>query len=268
MFEHYLDTDSEGRDGEEYGRCAALLDDMARALTELGTTAATDGSAIADLDDAFSDAPITALPSVLLRNALDHAVLNLKYAADAVTQAGMGLSVPALMACIRIALLSASHASYVVTETDASGAVERMGSIYKLEVKSAAKYIDQIDVHNARDHCLPQIVPASGSPIRQLARYRNPHPPKVRVSESVLLDAMKQNVFANVLRRMGYGPALSGILTDQLFNTTSGAAHGYAWIDLGGVTAHFVPQLSFATTVTNVVFNDYLCAAGHRDSWR
>lgn len=261
MFHDYFQADD--NDGAEYGRSASLLNAMRDALAEL-PLATEPGSPIDAVDRAFEDAPV--LPSNLLRNAMDHALLDLCHVMGVVEQTDRPVSVAAVMANVRTSLLSASHLCYVTAPADDHHRILHMGRLYALEVDSAKKFVKQLDGQNV--NVLPGLHPPPNSVVRRLAIYTNPYlPPPRSVSESVLLRHLKEHVLGPLLARLSVGTSHGELLVDHMFNTTSGAAHGYGWIDLDGVVCHFVLQFSLAVMVANVVFNDYLRALGqHPDS--
>lgn len=256
MFEQYLRADDDG--GAEYGRSASLLDGMREALAHL-PVAATPRSPIDEVEQAFTDAPVS--PSVLLRNAMDHATLDLCHVMNVVEHPGYDtVSVPAVMANLRIALLAASHLCYVTSVSENHCRITHMGGLYHLEIESAKKYVRAFD--QQKRGVLAGLHPGPTTAIRKLASYRNPCPPRKRILESLLLDYLKKQVLGPLLVKLAVDEALGQLLVDHTFNITSGAAHGYSWIDLDGVTCHFVAQFSQAVLITNVVFNDYLLALG------
>ncbi|WP_428849461.1 hypothetical protein [Rhodococcus sp. KRD197] len=254
MFDTYFTHGPE--DGKEYGRCAALIDGMQADL--LHSRSATPGSLVAELDIQYAGSDPT--PSLLLRNALEHAVHNLQFVTLTLEKFG-GHSIPVttLMSAIRTSLLGASHLAYVVSDTDLSTAAQRMGSLYQLESKSARKFVKQIDSPAAR-RLMPGMCPPPGSTVRSLAAYDPPHKTSGQLNESTLLDNLKTVVLPGVITATGHDPDYAQIMVDHLFNTTSGAAHGYGWINTDGVVAHVVAQLSFSTTTANIVFNHYFAA--------
>lgn len=254
MFDTYLAL--EPHDGEEYGRCANLIDGMLADVSN--PTSAMPGSLVATLDTEFADADPA--PSELLRNALDHAVQNLWFVTLTLDKLG-GHTIPvtALMSTIRTSLLGASHLAYVVSGTDPTTAAQRMGALYRLETKSAQKFVKQIDTPAAH-RLLARMCPPPGSTIRTLATYDAPHTPTGQLTESTLLDNLKTVVLPSLITAIGSDPDFAQVMVDHLFNTTSGAAHGYAWIDTEGVVAHLIGQLSFSSAIANVVFNHYRAA--------
>jgi hypothetical protein len=254
MFDTYLTL--EPHDGEEYGRCANLIDGM---LTHISNpTSATPGSLVSTLDAEFVDADPS--PSKLLRNALEHALHNLRFVTLTLDKlGGHAIPVTALMSTIRTSLLGASHLAYVVSGTEPTTAAQRMGALYRLEINSARKFVGQVDTPAAR-RLLPGMCPTPDSAIRALVAYNAPHRPSGQLTESTLLDNLKTVVLPRLITEIGSDGDFAQVMVDHLFNTTSGAAHGYAWIDTDGVVAHVVTQLSFSTTIANIVFNHYLAA--------
>lgn len=256
MFEHYLQADD--YHGAEYGRCASLLDGMRDALRQL--PAAAPESPLHEIDEAFADAPVP--PTYLCRNAMEHALVNLCHVVDIVDQSGRKVSVAALMGNIRIALLAASHLCCVTSAVDSDKRLQYMGVLYRLETESAAKFIAKLDAH--KPDVLTGLRPQPNCAVRQLASYVSPYPPPRKLAtESALLTHMKRRVLGPLLTQLSIDESHGDLLIDHLFNTTSGAAHGYGWIDLDGVVCQFVPQFSCAVMVVNIVFNDYLRALGH-----
>ncbi|MDB2189633.1 hypothetical protein [Mycobacteroides abscessus] len=257
MFEDYFRADD--ADGQEYGRSASLLDGMRDTVAQL-PIAAVAGSPIDEVDRAFTGAPVS--PATLLRNAMDHALLNLCHVMDIVEQSGRLVSVPAVMGNIRTSLLATSHLCHATSPSDPQLRVQHMGRLYKLEIDSASKFVEQLDEQNA--NVLAGMRPPRNSVVRQLAAYTNPYPPPPRTSsETKLLEHMKEQVLGPLLIELSIDEAHGNLLIDHMFNTTSGAAHGYGWIDLNGVVCEFVTHFSCAVWVANIVFNDYLRALGH-----
>lgn len=255
MFAGYFEADD--RDGTEYGRAASLAHGMCGALTGLPTSAAA-GSPIDMVDQAFPGAPIA--PSTLLRNAMDHTLLDLGHVMGIVEQSGRQVSVPAIMGNIRTSLLSASHLCYAISPADARQRLHHIGELYDLEMRSAAKFVKEVDKQDPS--VLPGLRPPPDAAVRQLASYANPYPPAQRVTESLLLGHMKEQVLGPLLTQLKIDESHAALLVDHMFNTTSGAAHGYSWIDLEGVICHFVAHFTYAVSVANLVFNDYFRALG------
>lgn len=254
MFDTYFTLGPE--DGKEYGRSAKLIDGMQAVV--LNPEPAKPGSLVSNLDAAFAGSDPT--PSQLLRNAFEHAVHNLQFVTLTLEKlGGHAIPVTTLMSTIRTSLLGASHLAYVVSDTDPSTAAQRMGALYQLESKSARKFVKQIDTPAAH-RLTPGICPPPGSTIRLLAAYDPPHKTSGQLSESTLLDNLKSAVLPSLITASGFDGDYAQVMVDHLFNTTSGAAHGYGWIDTDGVVAHVVAQISFATTTANAVFNHYLAA--------
>lgn len=260
MYENYF-RDNPG-DLQEYGRSASLVTGMLDAVHRLPVEGANK-SLIAVLDAEFVDAPVA--PSQFLRNAIEHALRNLDYLRTVASTPNMPVLVPALMTCIRISLLASSHLSYVVAPTKLASARHRMGVLYKLEIESAAKFVTELGKSAGRDG-VAGLHPPDDALIRRFAAYVNPYPPAKRISESDLLRHLKNQVLGPMMKPAGGEEKTASLLVDHLFNTTSGAAHGYAWIDLEGVVCNFVVQFSWATNVANVVFNQYCIAAGRHPS--
>lgn len=186
MFEQYFQANHD--DGAEYGRSAFLLDGMREALAHL-PVAPTPRSPIDEVEEAFTDAPVS--PSVLLRNAMDHATLDLCHVMNVVEHSGCDtVSVPAVMANLRIALLAASHLCYVTSPSETHCRVSHMGGLYHLEIESARKYVRAFD--QQKRGVLAGLHPGPSAAIRTLASYRNPCPPRKRISEALLLDYLKK----------------------------------------------------------------------------
>ncbi|MBE5462786.1 hypothetical protein [Mycobacteroides abscessus] len=256
MFEHYFQAGDAA--GQEYGRSASVLDGMREAVAKLPIAAAA-GSPLDELDRAFAAAPVS--PATLLRNAMDHALLNLCHVMDIVERSGRLVSVPAVMGNIRTSLLATSHLCHVTSPSDPEQRVRHMGRLYQLEIDSASKFVEQLDRHN--ENVLVGLRPPPNSVVHQLTSYTNPHPPPPRTSsETKLLKHLKEHVLGPLLVRLSIDEANGNIVVDHMFNTTSGAAHGYGWIDLDGVVCEFVTHFSCAVLVANIVFNDYLRALG------
>lgn len=263
MSENYFRADDS--DGTEYGRSASLLDGMEEALTQMPAVAAA-GSPINQLDHAFPGAPVA--PSVLLRNAMDHTLVGLSHVMGVAEQCGRKVCVPAVMSNIRTSLLAASHLCYVTSPPDPHERLLHMGELYHLESASARGFVGQLDGQKQNPSLLAGLRPPLNTAVRQLASYTNPYPPprQRRVSESSLLTHMKQQVLGPLMAQRHVNESVAALTVDHLFNTTSGAAHGYGWINLDGVICHFVTQFSSAVMVANIVFNDYLRALGHHPS--
>ena len=129
-----------------------------------------------------------------------------------------------------------------------------MATLYSLKARSAKKYVDLFP-DEVSD--LPGLHPAKRSTVRTLASF---NPPAQSITETGLLSSLKDETLTELAAAVHESATTTSMLTDHLFNTTSGAAHGYAWIDAPGVIAHFASQFSWTTALSNIVFNKYLVA--------
>lgn len=245
MFDTYFANDGSA-DAVEFNRSLSLIEGMVDHMS--GIDQPSPGSVVANLDAMGSPSPIS--PSAILRRYSDHSLFNLKHIADTIVPRRT-VSVPVIMTALRVSLLASSRLCYVVASPDMTVAKERMATIYALESKSASRYTRTFSEKSS----LPGMHPPANS---LLAQFSSTAPQPGHVTETHLLQVLKSETLTEMVTRTGHDVGVVDVLTDHLFHTTSGAAHGYMWIELDGVVAHFVAQLGWTTTIANVVFNKYI----------
>ncbi|MCG7609687.1 MULTISPECIES: hypothetical protein [Mycobacterium] len=246
MFETYFANDG-AADAAEFNRTRELIDQMLDALAGIENPAPR--SLIAGLD---ARATLPMLPSAILRSYLNHSLFNLKHVTETVTP-GRTVSVPVVMSALRVSLLASSRLSYVVAAPDAAVGSERMDTILALEARSVKQYIRKFQAQSE----LPGMHPAPGTSVTVFASMPFP---RVEMTEGRLLGNLKAETLAEIVAQTGHPVGVIDVLTDHLFQTTSGAAHGYMWVDLEGVVAHFVPQLGWTATIANIVLTKFMKA--------
>lgn len=258
MYETYLQSSQ--KDVEEFNRCSNSIGAMLKEIKSLDLIGQQ--SLLGQVERAFPRAPIAATPIKILTASAFNSLGNLKYITDVLRRPGTCITVPGLMSSFRISLLSSAHLCYVVSNKDPAKASERMAKLYELEAASARRFVGEMDSHPAAKHQLRGLVPSAGSSIRELSCFEASNGAVKSITETKLLNNLKNEVLPPFLKRLNLSPTSGMLLIDHLFNITSGAAHGFTWIDLDGVSANVVSQLSVSTMISNIVFNYFLKAAG------